>query len=157
MKEKNKNWWEKNWFKIIIAIAILIVAISAGYYFIALPKQPNQINNTDSQSVCATQAKTVFETFKPLAGIDTYSYKNHYNSNGTCYVLVHGLGEGGQEDALLNASENIGIAQCDSYTNASLINFCEYNGVYGYGTFSGSTEKYDINKFNNFVKTYMEN
>ncbi|MGD0576495.1 MAG: hypothetical protein ABSA74_00255 [Candidatus Staskawiczbacteria bacterium] len=39
------NLYKENWFKIIIAIAILIVAISAGYYFIALSKQQRQIND----------------------------------------------------------------------------------------------------------------
>ncbi|MGD0576494.1 MAG: hypothetical protein ABSA74_00250 [Candidatus Staskawiczbacteria bacterium] len=38
MQEKNKNWWRENWFKLIIAVAILIIAISVGYYFIFLPK-----------------------------------------------------------------------------------------------------------------------
>lgn len=140
---------KENWFKIIIALAILIVAISVGYYVVSIPKQQVQMVGGDLQDECAIQAKKVFGTFKPAGGIDTYNYEDHYNSNGTCYVLVHGFGDGGQEDALINAYENKNVAQCDSYIGVQSINFCEYN--------SSQTENYDISKFDNFVKPYMTN
>lgn len=140
---------KENWFKIIIATAILIVASSIGYYVISIPKQYVRTASIDSQSKCAIQAKKVFDTFKTVSGIDTYNYGYHYDNNGTCYVLVHGFGEGGQEDALINAYENETLAQCESYAGVSNINFCEYNGI--------QTEKYDISKFDDFVKQYMEN
>ena len=106
----------------------------------------NTNGNSDAETKCLADAKKVFDTFKPLMGIDTYSYKSHYNDNGTCYVLVHGFGESGQQDALLNAPENKSIAQCDSYSKVSKMNFCNY---------SGTNEKYDITKFNDFIKQYM--
>lgn len=55
--QENPNFIKNNWFKIIIAVAILIVALSVGYYFfIYLPKyQKEQLD----QSAKLEQQKTI--------------------------------------------------------------------------------------------------
>jgi uncharacterized protein YceK len=151
----------------ILTLTIAVLLLSGCSYKIVRTDEVNgsqqvQVNKNDkidkstttpsgvniATQKCSVEAKKVFDTFKPFSGIDTYSYKNHYNSNGTCYVLVHGFGEGGQEEVLLNAYENQNKAQCELYSGSSKMSFCVYSGV---------NEKYDLDKFNNFIKQYMEN
>lgn len=38
MQEKTKNFLQDNWFKIVIALVLIIFAISVFYYFVIIPK-----------------------------------------------------------------------------------------------------------------------
>ena len=101
---------------------------------------------------CATQAKKVFDDNWSTCsgGICDYNYKNHYNSKtGKCYILVSGMGSGGQNYQLSDAFENgTNIALCSSYTAVPRLDSCDYP--------NSKKEKFDVDKFNNFVKSYME-
>jgi len=152
MQEETKNFFQKNWLKIIIAIAVLIIAIPTGYYFIVFQRQQQeQTNNINLQTKCATQAKKFFDNIKSMANDINYTYKNHYSINlNRCYVLIHGIGVSGigMSDMLIDVYANENIADCESYGTAPELNFCSYN--------SSNEIKYNINQFNDFVKPYME-
>lgn len=106
--------------------------------------------NSDLQTKCSIEAKKVFDTFSPWRGVDTYTYKYHYNTNGTCYVSINGYGEGGKEMVLLNANEDKIIAQCDYYDKTSSLNLCGYNSL-------NLSKEFNVDEFNKFIKPYMEN
>lgn len=152
MEEGTKNLFQKTWFKIIIAIIILAIAIPAGYYFIVSQRQQQeQTNNINLQTKCATQAEKIFENIQSMANDINYTYKNHYSFNlGRCYVLIHGTGVAGigMSDILIDVYKNENVADCESYGTAPESNYCSYNGSSGI--------IYNINDFNNFVKPYME-
>ena len=148
------NFLKENWFKLIIAVAVLIVVLSVGWYFIIfLPKnQPAQSNIISLQKACASQAKEIFNLRtgdNSVMGTD-YTYQDHYNNNlSKCYVLITGMRSDGQTNLLMDAYENKTIAECESY-GGTLMNqdFCSYNS---------SNEEWDIGKFDGFIKSYMEN
>ncbi|MCX6743816.1 MAG: hypothetical protein NT116_06330 [Candidatus Parcubacteria bacterium] len=101
-----------------------------------------------SQEKCSTQAKIFFDNYKKSPVIEDYSYQNHFsNKLDKCYVLIHGSGTSGESSQLWDAYENKVVAECEYYAGSIQMNFCGY---------SGSSDKYDIEKFNNFIKQYME-
>jgi hypothetical protein len=81
---------KENWFKIIITVAILIVAVSVGYHFISISSKQQQIVNNDisSQTKCADEAKQYFENHKnDLSPLQ--NYENHWNQKlNTCFIKI---------------------------------------------------------------------
>ncbi len=152
-----RNMENKTW---IGTGLLFVVAVAAAYFIGQSSNNSTQPTNTpqaktsslDAQQKCATQASESFDkiTGGNNGGVDNLTYQNHYNSSlDKCYILIHGFGAGGVTDELWNAYENKALASCDSFTAAPDISSCSYK--------EGSTEKYDLDKFKNFVKPYMEN
>ncbi len=93
-----ENFLKDNWFKIIISVAVLIVAGSVGYYFISLPNQQGQKNTgseniVDLQAKCTTQAEKTLNDFKNsyinIFTSNEFSQRNHYNKKlNKCFVLI---------------------------------------------------------------------
>lgn len=125
---------------LLLSFALLL----SGCSFLATQQHAS---NLDLQGKCATQAEKFFNNYNKVA-LQHYNYQNHYNSKlDKCYILVHGFGTSGTSDILFNTYENNSIAECQLYSGSPDMSFCGY---------SGSSEKWDLNKFNNFVKQYME-
>ena len=148
---------KQNWFKIIITI-ISIILIAILYSVLKQPQKNTVSEVADSSSIdldakCSTQAEKVFanDWSNPSGGISDYNYKNHYNSKtGKCYMVISGVGAGGANYQLSDAYEHgTYIALCSSYTVDSKMDSCDYP--------DSRSEKFDVNKFNNFFKPYMEN
>lgn len=103
------------------------------------------------QNSCSTLAKRIFDASNPAgSGFTTFTYKIYYN-NGSCYLLTHGVGERHSQDKFAPVSIDITLrlkvwADCETYTITPNGNFCQYAGQSG--------EKYDINKFNDYIKPY---
>jgi hypothetical protein len=117
---------------------------------IQLAKQP-PISDLDLQAKCSAKAKDFFDNYKQqnLGYNDIYGYENHYNSKlGKCYILIRGDGPNGSSNQLWDAYENKDVAECEGYSGNATMNFCGYSGL---------SEKYDLDKFNSFIKQYMEN
>ncbi|MEI8130756.1 MAG: hypothetical protein WCG55_04615 [bacterium] len=147
----------QNWFKIcIFGLGILIIVI---LYLVLNPSRQNTVSETtstssvDLEAKCSSQAEKVFanDWSNPSGGISNYTYKNHYdNKTGKCYIVVSGVGAGGENYRLSDAYEHgTYIALCSSYTVDSKMDSCDYP--------NSRSEKFDVNKFNNFIKPYMEN
>lgn len=101
-------------------------------------------SNLTNQDKCSDKAKEFFSTNK-VGSLD--SYVNHYSRKlDKCYVLTKHFSVGGEKDELWNAYENKIIASCDSGYDG-INKFCDYNGT---------NEKYDIEKFNLFIRQYIE-
>lgn len=91
-----KKFIAGNWFKIIIAVAVLIVAISAGYYFLVyLPKI--QLSQELSKNIenCSQLEQKVYKNYVDLiyhgtiTGGDSVSSENHYNQElNKCFVEI---------------------------------------------------------------------
>jgi hypothetical protein len=78
--------FRENWFKIVVAVAVLIVAISVGYYFVVAPKEQGQKNNADSQSACKIQVQQYIS--ESLEGEDITDQIAHYNQKlNKCFLL----------------------------------------------------------------------
>jgi hypothetical protein len=81
---------KQNWFKITVAVAILIVALSVGYYFsIYVPQR----NNLVLQEDCSKRANEIFmkNTGEYAKTYQGYTYTNHYNKKmSKCFVLIYG-------------------------------------------------------------------
>ena len=135
-----KNFIKQNWFKIIIAVAVLIVAVSVGYYFaIYIPaRQQEQKSDVDLQAKCATQAQKTFDDFASTmtsnsAGGD-FGEQNHYNQKlDKCFVLISyisttGLVNGGDianHEALFDAYENTELAGSTYLNSAGKLYPCD--------------------------------
>jgi len=135
--------------KIIPILTLTIVALFLG----GCSNQEKLQSNLDLQSKCSAKAKDFLDNYKetnPPGYNGYYSYENHYNSKSDkCYILIRGYSPDSLKNILFDAYENKDIAECEAYSSGnSMMNFCGY---------PGSSEKYDLDKFNNFIKQYMEN
>jgi len=96
---------KENWFKLSIAIAVLIVAVSVGYYFIGNASRAGQsatvqtANSQDSisnQQDCANQASNAYvaEGYGPAdRSGDITSYTNHYDQKlNKCFIEIYDRG-----------------------------------------------------------------
>jgi uncharacterized protein YxeA len=96
-----KKFITGNWFKIIIAVAVLIIAICAGYYFIsnsskytqpAIVQTTNSQNSIADQQDCANQASKAYiaEGFGSADQSRAItSYVDHYNQKlNKCFIEI---------------------------------------------------------------------
>jgi hypothetical protein len=87
---------KQNWFKIIIAIAILIIGMSIAWYFVIyIPNQQQKkqtvSNDIDSQQKCADRSAWFFksEGYSDTTIVDTSSYFDHWNQSlNKCFILI---------------------------------------------------------------------
>jgi hypothetical protein len=147
-----KSFFYKNRVIISVLLFIIVIIFSVLYYFTIYPRQQQKkINTVNLQKECDIQSLSIFNSItKNITNIN-YTYKNHYISSlSRCYILIHGVGvaETGLSDLLIDAFENKIIADCESFTSAPETNFCSYN--------DSAKVKYDIDQFNNFIKSSME-
>jgi len=81
-----KNFIKENWFKIIIAVVVLIIVLSIGYY--VKQRSNKQLSNLERQTFCSDMALKFFH-YKNYGISDGYTYTNHYNSKlSKCFILV---------------------------------------------------------------------
>jgi hypothetical protein len=151
VQEQVKNFLKDKRTKIAIAFVAVILLLIAGHYFIIFQiHQQEKASAVSLQNKCATEAKKVSDSIQGAVNSINYTYKNHYSFNlGKCYVLIHGIGVAGTgtSDKLIDAYAGTNIADCESYTTAPELNFCNFNG---------SNSLYNINAFNDFVGPYMQ-
>jgi hypothetical protein len=169
-----------NWFKIIIAVAVLIIACSIGYYFITIPRTATiQTNDIDSQAKCATQAQKVLDNFEkkyindgwssadggvPASTRVNFNQQNHYNQTlNKCFILITydftqaGLGNPkftGNGETLFDAYQNDELASCVHADREAYSNFNAQHTdtcLIGLGNGLSSNEQYK-----NFVNQKME-
>lgn len=99
------------------------------------------------QETCSKKSEEFFNNYTSKIPVENWRYTNHYNTKlDKCFILINGAGKE-TSNILFNVYENSDIADCETY-NAPDMNFCGY---------TNSSEKYDLDKFNNFIKSYMEN
>ena len=147
----------QNWFKIIIAAAVLIVAVTAGHYFISNSGRPLL-----SQVDCASHAKTFYEQFTKDAWDETDSYTDHLNRDlNKCFIEITRVypvstvpGEGTERD-LFDALEGKQYAYLMNSKTGELIDCFTSKTGSGYNGYSNCGS--GPNDFDNFVKPYMEN
>jgi hypothetical protein len=113
-----------------------------------------QSGQSQAQKDCAALAKQTFDTMNPVLNqFNTFNYKIYYN-NGNCYLLTDGLGDRQTQNLLMSVSKDPlkskWIAICETYSVTPSGNLCQY-----WVPTSTPAEKYDINKFNNFIKSYQ--
>jgi len=170
-----KNFLKDSWFKIIIAIAILIVAVSAGYYFfVYLPKyqeeglleQKNErANNSNfsNQEKCAEDSAKFFDKYMQGSAKNIGDgYNSHYNKSlNKCFIeLSQGLGNNSISYVLEDAIEGTEYAEIEFSMIAGEDNpgLCTlYPNGTGDGTDSISKKCVNKSEFDTFVRPYMEN
>jgi len=152
LPEKIKDFFYKNRIIISVLLFIVIAIFSILYYFTIYPRQQQKrISTVNLREECDIQAINVFNSVTNNITNINYTYKIHYISSlSRCYILIHGIGvaEIGLSDQLIDVFNNKVIANCESFTSAPETNFCSYN--------NSSKVKYDIEQFNNFIKSSME-
>ena len=160
-----KNFIKQNWFKIIIAVAVLIVAVSAGYYFIINSPKPKQITNNDSdllnQQKCATQADKIFKENGYDSSKYTDFYTDHWNKSfEKCFLFITSIrteNGGITSKFLTDAYESTIYGQFFQTDYAANLNGppdCEMYKDGKRDSFQGCKSE---TEFDNFVKPYMEN
>lgn len=81
-----KNFLKDNWFEIIIAIAILIVAASVGYYFLFyLPRKNNDDRMFTKETDCQKYAQAII---KGINDANTVNTTNGLNVVDTSFDLI---------------------------------------------------------------------
>jgi len=151
------NWLKENWFKFIIAIGVLIVALSVAYYFIMfIPKRNDQIRAQEqskttqeyNQRILLQEQDCQKASYKFLGEIKETSQfyisanQNHFSiSKNTCllyYVTVDEyLGERIIEHKIV-----------DVYTNKPIILYSVKNGEHWLGV--------DFNEFDRQQRKLFE-
>lgn len=147
-----KKFFQNKWARIIVAIIIFIILIITIYYLVVFQLQIQQKSNlTILQNKCSVQAKIFIDNIQGNISNMKYNYANHYSIrlNG-CYVLIHGTGVAyiGSSDKLIDVYNNKTVADCESFADSPQLNSCIYNG---------SSTVYNVNDFNDFIKSYMQN
>lgn len=146
------KWVKSNKITSVTLIFIFLVCI----IFIWVKNYINQSSTINLQSKCSSQAKKVFDEYTKGNAPDYFSYRNHYNLKlNKCYILISFIGnpgdgnESSNQYKLMDAFENKNIMSCSMMYNASakLEMLCDYNGV---------TNWLNKDKFNTFIKQYME-
>ena len=153
-----ENFLKQNWFKIIITVAVLIIAVSVGYYFVII-----SVRNNDSlnQQRCADQAVKAYKSLGyPETGVEIWgdtsdSYTDHYNKKlNKCFIEIAGF-NGSDEYSVYDANE------LKDYFDARETNYntvgevvpthliCAYNG--------GVFKNCESGDFDKIIKSYMEN
>jgi hypothetical protein len=98
----NMSWLKQNWFKLVIAVAALLLSFSAVYYFVfALPtyhaqlvSQQNSNSLAQNQENCADAANTVQQLYVAggyeASNSDALDVQNHYDASmRTCFVEIN--------------------------------------------------------------------
>ena len=139
---------KQNWFKMIIAIAVLIIACSIGYYFVIfLPNFHNKETIIQNQTTCSqTEQKVISKNYPNIIpGITSVTSNSHYNSNlQKCFVNVKTSSENdpghstvfGTEDGVFDALENKVLLLCVSthHSDSSVDSSCWDHRVNETGT-----------------------
>jgi hypothetical protein len=157
------NFIKQNWFKIIITIAVLIVALSVGYYFVSKTSKPNQTMSKEevllNQQSCANQASKTYaaEGYKP--GTFGTSYVDYYNQKlNKCFIEIYDRSSGLFSMYLMDAYE---LKDYADYTYFSNGNNGAANPVCDVDEqISDISARADCNSqadFENYIKSYMEN
>jgi hypothetical protein len=163
-----KKFIRENWFKMGIIIALLIVALSAAYYFViflpiqqqpeSLPGQ-NQVGDIDLQVKCADGAAKLFKQLGYDSSKGTDSYTNHWNKNlEKCFMLIQSSANGTIYEYLTDVFEikTYGATWrgVDALGDPSTIMLsCE---MYKDGNQSSLKNCHSEIDFESFVKSYME-
>ena len=102
------KWIKENWFKLFLGLIVIIVCVSAGYYFFSfLPQEKKLVEerqalayNQEQSQKCSNAGSTYFKNFKQesdktlteTVGVSPNSFENptfHFNSNlKTCLVEI---------------------------------------------------------------------
>jgi hypothetical protein len=148
---------KQNWFKIIIAVAVLGFVLFVGYYFVIfLPK--HQIAKTQEsinfQEKCSNAAKKFFtdDNWGKLSDTDRIDYTNHYSPKyDQCFILI-------SETSLDQTDKSRAVFQWlyDVFANKEYANITYNNNSMVFcsilvGECKSSTE------YNSYVSKYMEN
>ncbi|MFA6190418.1 MAG: hypothetical protein WC711_02850 [Candidatus Staskawiczbacteria bacterium] len=151
-ENKLENFFKGNKPKIIIWIVVVIVIIAIGYYStIAYLQWKIKTSYETLQTECAKISENFTKEMQKDVSNIKYTQTSHYSTNlSKCYTLIHGEGiiEVGTTDILIDLSASKDVAICESHSTAPEIDYCKYNE---------SKSAYNINDFNNFIKSYMEN
>lgn len=110
----------------------------------------NSTITIEAQDKCATQSKSFFENLKETQFFRGASYTNHYNIKlDKCFILTSGDTTAFQSrNELFDAFENRVIASCTyNPPDGDIKPFCYY---------PGSNGDFNLEKFRDFAKQYME-
>lgn len=153
-KNNSRKFIKENWFKITIAIAVLVVALSIGNY----SKQQGKESNIYLQTQCSNQAAKAFKDIGfPQKGDTSELYTPHYNQKlNKCFIEIDTGTQNGIWNELFDANElkvYASILQTSfnprTFTCVfNLKNPQDYNHTVPFSCESGD--------FDNFVKPYME-
>lgn len=134
--------------KTIFLITILTTLVLAG-----CSDSSTVITNANGPAECSTQAKAFVDSYQyGVADLD-YKYENHYsNKFNKCYISMWASGPVWADNVLWDVYENKLISQCEFYTDSPTMNFCGFPN----SNWEDNLEWYNIDKFNKFIKTYME-
>ncbi len=146
---------ERNWFKITIAIAVLVVALSIGYY----SKQQVKESNIYLQTQCSNQAEKAFKDIGfPQKGDVSELYTPHYNQKlNKCFIEIDTSTQDGIWNELYDANElkiyaSIGETSFNPETFICVFNQKDPQDYNHTVPFNCKSDDFD-----NFVKPYMEN
>ena len=162
-----KNFLKENWFKLIIAIALLIVVISVAYYFISNSSKPSQTMSSEdilsNQQKCAEQASKAYiaEGYGSGSSDDLTNYVNHYNQKlNKCFIEIYDL-----TPSTLSSISLIDAYELKEYAN--YMYFFKGNGGAANPVCSLDEQIADVSTriadctsqagFENYAATYMEN
>lgn len=152
-----KKFIKENWLKISIVIVLLIIALSAVYYFVIfLPnsQQKNLSEGFDLQTKCATEAAKFYKQF--TGEVSQLGYTNHWNAKlDKCFILANDAREVGGDTItssfLMDVIENKTYG--DFVNNSAGITGCS---LYKNGNIDNQQNCKSKEEFDNFVKQYME-
>jgi hypothetical protein len=166
---------KENWFKIVIVLAVLIVAISVSYYFVIyFPKykeeqfveQKNQradSGNFSNQEQCAKDSTDFFNkwmkgSIESVSESASDGYISHFNQSlNKCFIeFSNGIGNGVFYE-LADSVAGTEYAEIKwDMPNEDNPNWCT---IYPNGNITDSISKNCSSKmeFDNFVKPYMTN
>jgi len=158
---------KENWFKLIISVAVLIIAASAACFAIFSGQQKERADTTDSRAACSTEAKRFYDQYTKDT-LNSSSYTDHWNTNlNKCFVDIsttfpsNAVKAEGTTNELFDAAEGKQYAflQNDK-TGSPWACIISKNGdiVLGQDMTPGIENCQDSEaEFNNFIKFYMEN
>jgi hypothetical protein len=162
------NWLKQNWFKIIISLAVIIVAGSAAYYFVVyLPYRDRQLSDQQAIKVDQENAQKCAEDGQKYFDENFDEYKNggftvildgpyfHFNNKIKACLLEYKLTT---HDIPINIAPN-GDYRFDGY----IINLLSRNteafatAFWKNGKFASDSDASEFQRFENQEMDLMQN